>query len=317
MARIVFFGTPGFAVPSLEALVKTGHEIAAAVTAPDKPAGRGLKLKFSPIKETALSLHIPVLQPLKLSDPAFIESLKSLNADLFIVVAFRMLPESVWNMPPHGTFNVHSSLLPDYRGAAPINRAIMDGRTKTGVTTFKLRHEIDTGGIILQQETTIGEDETAGELHDRLMMMGADVLIKTVELVVSGTVNPIPQERLISEHSILASAPKIFSSDCQVRWENSATRIHNQIRGLSPFPGAFTLLVHEKGLQQVVKIYRSKLQPEIVSDGPGHVQTSNGRIFVQTGTTAIEILELQLEGKKRMATAEFLRGNNIQGCLMR
>lgn len=317
MARIVFFGTPGFAVPSLEALVKTGHDIAAVVTAPDKPAGRGLKLKFSPIKELALSLSIPVLQPLKLSDPAFIESLKSLNADLFIVVAFRMLPESVWNMPPHGTYNVHSSLLPTYRGAAPINRAVMDGCTKTGVTTFKLRHEIDTGGIILQQETTIGEDETAGELHDRLMLMGADLLVKTVELVVSGTANPIPQDQLVKDFTELASAPKIFSSDCQVQWKKSATQLHNQIRGLSPFPGAFTYLVHENGLQQVVKIYRSKLHPEIVSNEPGHLQISNGKLFIQTGTTAIEILELQLEGKKRLVAAEFLRGNNIQGCLMR
>ncbi|MFM7177212.1 MAG: methionyl-tRNA formyltransferase [Bacteroidota bacterium] len=317
MARIVFFGTPGFAVPSLEVLVEYGHEIAAVVTAPDKPAGRGLKLKFSPIKELALSLNIPVLQPIKLSEQSFIDSLKSINAELFIVVAFRMLPESVWNMPPLGTYNVHSSLLPNYRGAAPINRAIMDGCNNTGVTTFKLRHEIDTGGIILQQETIIGTDETAGELHDRLMMMGADILIKTVELVTSGTANPIPQEQLILESTTLASAPKLFSSDCQLHWENSAIQLHNQIRGLSPFPGAFTHLVHENGLQQVVKMYRSKLHLDIISNKPGCIHIADGKLMVQTGTTAIEILELQLEGKKRMATTDFLRGNNIKGCILR
>jgi methionyl-tRNA formyltransferase len=193
----------------------------------------------------------------------------------------------------------------------------MDGCAITGVTTFKLRHEIDTGGIILQHETTIGEDETAGELHDRLMLMGADILVKTVELVVSGTTKPIPQDQLILEHSKLASAPKIFSSDCQVNWELSATHLHNQIRGLSPFPGAFTHLLHENGLQQIVKLYRSKLHSANISNKPGVIQVSNGKLIVQTGTSALEILELQLEGKKRMAAADFLRGNNIEGCLMR
>lgn len=317
MARIIFFGTPGFAVPSLQALVNSGHDVVAVVTAPDKPAGRGLKLKVSPVKEVALNLNIPILQPLKLNEQGFIDSLKPLNAELFIVVAFRMLPESVWNMPPLGTYNVHSSLLPNYRGAAPINRAIMDGCETTGVTTFKLRHEIDTGSIILQQETPIGENETAGELHDRLMLMGAELLVKTLDHILSGTANPIPQEQLISEHSKLASAPKIFSMDCEVHWENTATQIHNQIRGLSPFPGAFSHLIHANGMQQVVKLYRTKLHAENISNKPGSIQVSNGKLVVQTGTTAIEILELQLEGKKRMAVADFLRGNNIEGCSMK
>jgi len=317
MARIVFFGTPQFAVPSLEALVQNGHDIAAVVTAPDKPAGRGLQLKHSPVKAFALLHSIPVLQPLKLSDPSFLDSLRILNADLFIVVAFRMLPESVWNMPPAGTYNVHSSLLPSYRGAAPINRAVMDGCTKTGVTTFKLKHEIDTGGIILQQETLIGEDETAGELHDRLMLMGAEILVDTVEMIVAGKSNPVPQEQLATDITTLPVAPKIFSSDCSIHWDHSDNQVHNLIRGLSPFPGAYTHLVQENGAKQMLKVFKTAKSDLPSKLNPGELQVSNGKLYVGTESGALQILELQLEGKKRMPAADFLRGNNIERSILK
>lgn len=311
MANIVFFGTPQFAVPSLEALLQQGHHLSAVVTSPDKPAGRGLKLKSSPVKETAWLHQIPVLQPMRLSDPAFINTLAALKADLFVVVAFRMLPEVVWNMPPMGTYNVHSSLLPAYRGAAPINRAIMDGCSETGVTTFKLKHEIDTGGVLLQEKTAIGDNETAGELHDRLMMMGAALLVKTVSMIENGNAQPIPQESMGLEIDQLAKAPKIFSADCKISWSAHDAAIHNLIRGLSPFPGAFTHLKSSEGNIQTFKIYRSVLTGALSHSKPGTIKVSNGRFLVSTGNHDIEVLEIQLEGKKRMTASEFLRGNPL------
>src|SRR5262245_37581998 len=275
VSRIVFMGTPEFAVASLEALVKAGYNIVGVVTAPDKPAGRGMKLQQSEVKKYAVKHGLKVLQPEKLKSPEFIEELKSLQADLQIVVAFRMLPEVVWNMPPKGTINLHGSLLPQYRGAAPINWAIINGEKETGVTTFKLKHEIDTGDILLQESSPIGDDDTAGDVHDRMKDIGAQLLVRTIQGLLEGTIQEVPQatamrreaneminetkqpdtdselptndsrlstidSRLSTIDSSLRHAPKIFSSDCKIDWTRSTDQIHNLIRGLSPFPGAFT-----------------------------------------------------------------------------
>jgi methionyl-tRNA formyltransferase len=245
--RIVFMGTPEFAVASLDALVQAGCNIVAVITAPDKPAGRGMKLQESAVKKYAVEKGLPLLQPEKLKNPQFLETLRNLRADLQVVVAFRMLPEVVWNMPPMGTINVHGSLLPKYRGAAPINWAIINGEKETGVTTFKLQHEIDTGNILLQQRLPIGEEETAGELHDRMKVAGAELLVKTVQGLADGTLKEIPQ----SDVNDVPHAPKIFTETCQINWNKTVEEIHNLIRGLSPYPGAFTTL-HGKTL----KIYR-------------------------------------------------------------
>src|SRR5450755_1714579 len=246
--RIVFLGTPDFAVASLHTLLENGFPVVAVVTAPDKPAGRGLQLTKSAIKRYAVQKDIPVLQPLKLKDPEFLEQLKSFQADVQVVVAFRMLPEIIWAMPALGTINLHGSLLPQYRGAAPINRAVMNGESKTGVTTFRLQQEIDTGNILLMEEISIGPDETAGELHDRMKEIGAALVVKTIRGLMDGTLREKPQEAL--DPSVLKTAPKIFPADCEIDWSHSISQIHNQIRGLSPFPGAFTSLK-----EKAVKIF--------------------------------------------------------------
>jgi methionyl-tRNA formyltransferase len=237
--RIIFLGTPGFAVPSLEALIDNRFDVAAVITAPDKPAGRGLQLQESPVKQFAVSKGIPVLQPVKLKDPEFLEELKSYNANLQIVIAFRMLPVAVWDMPELGTFNLHASALPQYRGAAPINWAIINGEKETGLTTFFLKHEIDTGDILFQERIRIEEGETAGQLHDRMAEAGAKLVVQTAKAIEKDEVVPMPQPR-ITEH--LKPAPKIFKEDCRIQWNKSSHDIHNLIRGLSPFPGAFTTL---------------------------------------------------------------------------
>src|SRR6476619_5200817 len=244
--RIIFMGTPEFAVASLDALVQAGCNIVGVITAPDKPAGRGMKLQESAVKQYAITKELKVLQPDKLKNAQFLEELKELNADLQVVVAFRMLPEVVWNMPPMGTINVHGSLLPQYRGAAPINWAIINGEKETGVTTFKLQHEIDTGDILLQETIPVGENETAGEIHDRMKEIGAQLLVRTIEELASGRLKEQPQVKStnskIPDTSDLKHAPKIFTETCRLDWNKSATEIHNLIRGLSPFPGAFTFL---------------------------------------------------------------------------
>ncbi len=301
-------GTPAFAVPSLTILVEHGYNVVAVVTAPDKPAGRGQKLQMSPVKEYALQKNIPLLQPVKLSDPAFIDELRGYKADLQIVVAFRMLPEVVWSMPPMGTFNLHGSLLPQYRGAAPIHHAVMNGEEVTGLTTFFLKHEIDTGNIILRREVPVGADETTGELHDRMMQIGAELLLETVRLIESGTVKTIPQSELSTAGKILYPAPKIFREHCKLDFSRSSEELFNQVRGLSPSPGAF-FEYQEPGKDPVaIKVYRCRavfagtvLTHELFTDNKSYI-----RISAKDGF--IEPLELQVPGKKRMTVKELLQG---------
>jgi methionyl-tRNA formyltransferase len=302
--RIIFMGTPEFAVASLDALVNAGYNIVGVVTAPDKPAGRGLKLQESAVKKYAVEKGLKILQPEKLKNPQFLEELKSLNADLQIVVAFRMLPEVVWNMPPMGTINVHASLLPQYRGAAPINWAVINGEKESGVTTFKLKHEIDTGDILLQEKTPIGENETAGELHDQLKELGAKVLAKTVQGLADSSLKETPQSAISNHQSDLKHAPKIFTETCKIDWNKSVDEVHNLIRGLSPFPGAFTYL-HDK----LLKIYRSEKENKQPTISAGQFGT-DGKTFLKFACSDgfIVVKELQLEGKKKMNVEDFLRG---------
>jgi methionyl-tRNA formyltransferase len=303
--RIVFMGTPEFAVASLDALVKAGYSIAGVVTAPDKPAGRGMKMHESDVKKYAAQHGLNVLQPEKLKDPAFLEELKSLHADLQIVVAFRMLPEVVWNMPPKGTINLHSSLLPQYRGAAPINWAVINGEKETGVTTFKLKQEIDTGDIFLQESFPIGENETAGEVHDKMKEIGAHVLVKTVKGLVDGSLKEVAQLAIGNKQdATLKHAPKIFTETCKIDWNKTADEIHNLIRGLSPFPAAFT----ELG-DKTIKIFRSEKEFMIPASKPGRWE-SDKKTFLKFSCKDGYILlkDVQLEGKKRMGIEDFLRG---------
>ncbi len=300
--NIIFMGTPEFAVASLHALFENGFRITAVVTAPDKPAGRGLKLSESAVKRYAIQKNIPVLQPVRLKDPAFHEQLKSFQPDVQIVVAFRMLPEVVWSMPPLGTINLHGSLLPQYRGAAPINRAIMNGESKTGVTTFKLQQEIDTGNILLMEEISIGPDETAGELHDRMKEIGAGLVIKTIRGMMDGTLRETPQPAV--DPASLNMAPKIFPADCEIQWEHPIKKIYNQIRGLTPFPGAFTLLD-----SKICKIFRSRMEINSQPGKTGKMETDgNTWLRYSASDGFIYIEEMQLEGKKKMGIADFLRG---------
>ncbi|AFK02296.1 Methionyl-tRNA formyltransferase [Emticicia oligotrophica DSM 17448] len=299
--KIVFMGTPDFAVASLKALVESGKEVVAVITAPDKPSGRGLVMNETPVKKYAVSKGIPVLQPEKLKNPEFLEQLRSYQADLQIVVAFRMLPEVVWNMPHLGTFNLHGSLLPQYRGAAPINWAVINGETETGVTTFFLQHEIDTGNIIFAEKTPILPDDNAGTIHDKLMEIGAGLVVKTVEAIEAGNYPQIPQDMSAE----LKSAPKIFKETCQINWNQPAEKVHNFIRGLSPYPAAWALL-NDKSC----KIYKTEIG-EVTDDSLeiGSFKT-DGKSFLdfKTADKYLKIKELQLEGKKRMGIEEFLRG---------
>ena|SRR5690606_10510080 len=299
--RIIYMGTPEFAVPALELLVEHGWNIVGVITAPDKPKGRGQKLIPSPVKEAALSLNLKILQPTNLKSPEFQEELKSLQADLQIVVAFRMLPESVWDMPPLGTFNLHASLLPNYRGAAPINWAIINGDNETGVTTFFLKHEIDTGSIIYQEKVGILEKDDLGTVYEKLMHLGSKLVLKTVEDIAENKVKPLPQD----ESKAIHHAPKIFKETGEINWNKSAKSIHNLVRGLSPYPAAWT-----KFDDKICKIFKTNYFPDQKTKKTiGEVETDNKTYLkVQTGAGVLEIFELQLEGKKRMKTDELLRG---------
>ena len=300
--RIVYLGTPEFAVAGLQTLVENGYNVVAAVTMPDKPAGRGHQMQFSPVKEYALSQGIPVLQPEKLKDPEFVEQLRSYQADLQIVTAFRMLPELVWAMPRLGTFNVHGSLLPQYRGAAPINWAVINGEKETGLTTFMLKHEIDTGNMILQERIAIGEDEDVGSVHDRLMKLSKEMVLKTVRLIEEcdreGKPLPtVPQPELPD----LKPAPKIFKEDCQIDFTKTAQEIHNFVRGLSPYPGAWT---DDQRMLSVCKASPVKVFKVAISP----VAEQKGHIILPCADGYIDILELQAPGKKRMDAKSFLNG---------
>ena len=303
--RIVFMGTPEFAVASLARLVDAGCNIVGVVTAPDKPAGRGMELQQSAVKKYASEKGLTILQPEKLKSPEFIASLQSLKADLQVVVAFRMLPEIVWNMPPMGTVNVHGSLLPQYRGAAPINWAIINGETFTGVTTFKLKHDIDTGDILLQEKIEISEYETAGELHDKMKENGAGLLLKTIMGIAKGNLIEVPQHQTSNiKQQTLLHAPKIFTETCHINWNKSAMEIFNLIRGLSPYPAAFTELENKK-----LKIFKAEKIITNHQAKAGSFET-DGKNFLRFACIDgfININELQLEGKKKMNTADFLRG---------
>ena len=306
--RIVFFGTPEFAVASLKRLVEADFEVAAVVTAPDRPSGRGLKLSSSPVKDFALLHHLPVLQPVNLKDPAFLEHLASYHADLQIVIAFRMMPRVVWGMPKMGTFNLHASLLPQYRGAAPINWAVINGETESGVSTFFLNEQMDTGKIIFQERVEIGLHETAGELHDKLMSLGAELVLKTVAGICSGTIQEISQDLLIDRTAPLKTAPKIFKEDCRINWEKDVYAVYHHIRGLSPHPGAFTEIRLPDGSTQVLKIFRA--EPELGSPASSGQYLSDGKTFLKVSTKNgfIQIKELQLSGRKAMNTVDFLHG---------
>jgi methionyl-tRNA formyltransferase len=300
--RIVFMGTPDFAVTSLDALVKAGCNIVGVITAPDKPGGRGMQLQQSAVKKYAVESNLNFLQPEKLKNPEFLEHLKSLNADLQIVVAFRMLPEVVWSMPPLGTINLHGSLLPQYRGAAPINWAVINGEKQTGVTTFKLQHQIDTGDILLQQSFAIGENDTAGDVHDTMKEIGAAVLVKTVAGLATGNLKETPQFEIENLKSEIRHAPKIFTETCTIDFTKTVEEVYNLIRGLSPFPGAFTKLNGK-----MLKIYKA-----IRLDGlqPSDTYETDGKTFLKFACANgyIDVKELQLEGKKKMTVKEFLRG---------
>jgi len=301
-------GTPEFAVASLDAMVNAGCTIAGVITAPDKPAGRGLKLQESAVKKYAVEKELKILQPGKLKDPQFLNELRSLKADIQVVVAFRMLPELVWDMPPMGTINVHASLLPQYRGAAPINWAIINGEKETGVTTFKLKHEIDTGDILLQEKILIGENETAGELHDRLKELGAQTLVKTIKGLADDTLKEMPQSQIPNPKSeTLKHAPKIFTDTCKIDWNKPVDEVHNLIRGLSPFPGAFTFL-NEK----LLKIFRTEREHKRSSIPAGEFET-DGKTFLKFACSdgLISLKEIQMEGKKKMNVEDFLRGHKL------
>lgn len=307
--RIVYMGTPDFAVESLRCLVEGGYNVVGVVTGPDKPVGRhGSVLQPTPVKQYAVEKGLRVLQPERLKDEAFIEELRSLQADLQIVVAFRMLPEVVWAMPRLGTFNLHASLLPQYRGAAPINWAVINGDKETGVTTFFLKHEIDTGAVIRQVRVPISETDCVGDVHDRLMLLGGDVVCDTVDAIIDGTAEATPQEQMITEE--LRPAPKIFKDTCRIEWARPAKKVYDFIRGLSPYPAAWTMLVAPDGTEMVVKVYEASIVEKcsagmecgaIKTDGKNylHVVTSEGVLALHT---------LQLAGKKRLGVEDFLRG---------
>lgn len=302
--RIIFMGTPEFAVPSLSLLLDQSYVVPAVVTVPDKAQGRGQKLAFSPVKTFALDRGLVVLQPQSLKDPAFHARLAALKPDLIVVVAFRILPAEIYNLPPKGTFNLHASLLPKYRGAAPMNWAIINGEKETGVTTFFLKESVDTGSVILQARVKVGPDETAGELHDILAEVGAEIVVQTVRLIEAGRVRLRDQD----EHEA-TKAPKIFKDDCRIDWRKSASAVHNFVRGLSPNPGAWT--THNA---RVIKVYRTRVAEEKGGGGAAGsvIRVEPDQLVVNTGEGAVLILELQQEGRKKMSVAEFLRGYDLK-----
>jgi len=305
--RIVFMGTPDFAVATLKVLLDANANVVGVITAPDRPAGRGMKLQPSAVKQFAIENGLRVLQPTNLKSEVFLNGLKSLKATLQVIVAFRMLPEAVWNMPEKGTFNLHASLLPQYRGAAPINWAVINGETESGVSTFFLQHQIDTGNIIFQEKVEIGENETAGELHDKLMTVGANFVVKTLEAIEGGNAPSIPQNTIVGE---LKDAPKIFKETCKIDWNKSCTDVFNHIRGLSPYPTAYTALV--SGDEEIgLKVFKAGKTEKTEKGENGAIQVNNQRMFVKCSDGWLEILELQMAGKKRMETMAFLLGFDV------
>ena len=306
--RIVYMGTPDFAVESLRCIVEGGYNVVGVITMPDKPAGRGHKLQFSPVKQYALEHSLPLLQPEKLKDEAFVEALREWKADLQIVVAFRMLPEVVWNMPRLGTFNLHASLLPQYRGAAPINWAVINGDTETGITTFFLRHEIDTGEVIQQVRIPIADTDDVGIVHDKLMMLGGKLVTETVDAILNDAVKPIPQEEMAVVGE-LRPAPKIFKDTCRIDWNQPVKRIYDFIRGLSPYPAAWSELVQPDGETVVMKIFETEKIIQSHQLTPGTLLT-DGKTYIHVAAAdgIIGIRALQLPGKKRLKTDELLRG---------
>lgn len=314
--RIVFMGTPDFAVGSLRALVEGGYNVVAVVTMPDKPVGRHQsELSQSAVKQYAVAHNIPVLQPEKLKDPDFLEELRSYRADLQVIVAFRMLPEAVWDMPPHGTFNLHASLLPQYRGAAPINWAIINGDTETGVTTFLLDHEIDTGRIIHQAHTPITEEDNVETVHDRLRDIGAGVVTQTVDDIIAGNIRPIDQDTLTTDTEI-RHAPKIFKDTCRLAFDLPVKRAFDFVRGMSPYPAAWTELVEENGKRTMLKIYATTREETTVAEAPGTVLTDGKTYFkIAFPDGYLALTQLQLAGKKRMTVSDFLRGYHPEGTL--
>jgi methionyl-tRNA formyltransferase len=314
--RIVYMGTPEFAVEPLRCLVEGGYNVVGVITMPDKPAGRGHQLLHSPVKQYAEEHNLKLLQPLKLKDESFIDELRSLKADLQIVVAFRMLPEIVWSMPCLGTFNLHASLLPQYRGAAPINWAVINGETETGITTFFLKHEIDTGEIIQQVKIPIADTDNVGDVHDKLMMLGGSLVIDTVNAILAGTVKSIPQEQF-SAQTELRPAPKIFRETCQIVWNQPLKKIYDFIRGLSPYPAAWSEIQFPDGASLIVKIFETEKEFVRHSDETGKIQT-DGKSYMKIAVAGgyLHIKSLQLPGKKRMNIEDFLRGFRSDSLLL-
>ncbi|HBI58824.1 MAG: methionyl-tRNA formyltransferase [Duncaniella sp.] len=308
--KIVFLGTPDFAVESLRRIVEGGYNVVGVITMPDKPAGRGHKLLQSPVKQYAVEKGLHLMQPVKLKDPEFVEELRSLDADLFIVIAFRMLPEVVWSMPRLGTFNLHASLLPRYRGAAPINWAVINGDTETGVTTFFLKHEIDTGDIIAQERVDILPTDNVGDVHDRLMLLGADLTIDTIESIIDGTLKTIPQDQLVGDTEP-TPAPKIFKETCRIDWNRPAREIHNLVRGLSPYPAAWSVLTDDGKEIGSVKIFETAVLDGGADVEPGQTVIDRYRLMVGCSDGLIEVLSLQPQGKRRMSASDFLRGSHL------
>lgn len=303
-------GTPDFAVETLKALVDSNYNVVGVVTSPDRPSGRGQKLQESAVKKYAIEQGLTILQPLKFKQGTFIDDLKALNANLQIVVAFRMLPEVVWDMPEYGTFNLHASLLPQYRGAAPINWAIINGEKESGITTFFIEKEIDTGNVLFQEKTTITDTDNAGSLHDKLMENGAKLVIKTVKAIEIDNYTNTPQNKLFTNENELKHAPKIFKEDCKIDWSNEITAIYNKIRGLSPYPCAWTELTNDKGSKVSIKIYAS----EVIDKNSNElaVKTDDETfLHIETKSGTISLTDIQLAGKKRMRVEDFLRGNSL------
>lgn len=311
--RIVFMGTPDFAVESLRILVENDYNVVGVITMPDKPSGRGHKIQYSAVKKYALEKGLPLLQPEKLKDESFLEELKNWSADLQIVVAFRMLPEVVWDMPRLGTFNLHGSLLPQYRGAAPINWAIINGDKETGVTTFFLTHEIDTGKIIRQKKIKIEEQDNAGKIHDELMYLGAELVKETVDLILADKVDVVSQEQLITNEGELRSAPKIFKETCHIDWNKPASEIHNLIRGMSPYPSAWTELYVPSKEPQMVKVYASEIVKANDILPAGSIKTDwKNYLYVACAGGYISVKEIQFAGKRAMQIDEVLRGYKFE-----
>ncbi len=305
-------GTPEFAVESLNSLLADNFNIVAVVTAPDKPSGRGLQIKASAVKEFAVKQNLPVLQPVKLNDPQFIEELSSLKPDLFVVVAFRMLPASVWTIPLKGTINLHASLLPQYRGAAPINHAIINGETKSGVTTFFINDQIDTGKIIDREQVEILPHENAGDLHDKLMLVGANLLCRTVSSIINDSAQPHTQDKLITDIHSLKLAPKIFKEFCYINWNNNTKQVYDFIRGLSPYPGSIAELISPENKSFFFKIFFAEMEITSHAFPPGTIVTDKKKFLsIATADGLVNIQELQLSGKVRMQISEFLRGFSI------